>query len=65
MRGRNYSLCCTFGEDATILSELSATLTLGSLQVCPSSALNWQQAPSGASNLPQRDFWPAPDLAGG
>jgi hypothetical protein len=23
MGGRNYSLCCTFEEDATILSELS------------------------------------------
>jgi hypothetical protein len=31
MGGRNYSLCCTFEEDATILSELSLAEVIADL----------------------------------
>jgi hypothetical protein len=34
------------------------------VQVHSSSARDWQQPPSGASNFPRRDLWPALDLAG-
>src|ERR1019366_5699120 len=38
MRARNYNLGSTFAADATILDVLSATLTLGLLPACPSTA---------------------------